>query len=271
MNRQTKRLVVLADLHCSHLSGLTPPRWQLGTQHAAHPKHQKWRAIERECWKFYAKTLRQLQPIDVLVVNGDLIDGRGERSGGTELITLDRSLQCEMAVECIEQAKADFVIITYGTSYHSGQLEDWEDSIAKHFEPHSKIGAHEWLDLNGVVFDFKHKVGTSSVPHGRKTPVEREKLWNALWADAGLQPRADYVIRSHVHYCEGGFSYRGGRQVWAMTTPALQAMGTKYGARQCSGLVDFGLVHFDITPKGGVTWHPHVVKIVSQQARSLKL
>ena len=33
-------------------------------------------------WGWYCNTLADLQPIDRLIVNGDAIDGKGERQGG---------------------------------------------------------------------------------------------------------------------------------------------------------------------------------------------
>ena len=265
-----KRLAVIADPHSGHRVGLTHPDYQWKVPTLTAHIWTKVARIQRECWRWYAKTVKALRPVDVLLVNADCIDGRGERSGGVELITGDRAEQVEIAARVIELWGAKVVIMTRGTPYHTGTEEDWEDVLARRVRAR-KIGDHEWIDLNGIVFDFKHHVGRSTIPHGQFTPQARDWLWNALWAEAGYQPRADWIVRSHVHYARWCGGMRGGREWHATTTPALQAMGTRYGARYCSNLVDFGLMHWDVDGKGGVDWHKHIPKVLSQEARALKL
>lgn len=263
---RSKNVLVISDTHCGHQVGLTPPDWQYRYITNDTTKHNKYAEVQQQCWSFFSKTIKNLPKTDILIINADCIDGRGERSGSTELIEVDRQKQCEMAVECIEYIKADKIIMTYGTPYHVGEVEDWENSIAKDVKA-EKIGSHEWLDINGVVFDVKHHLGSSNMPHGRQAPLSRDWLWNSLWAEAGEQPKADVIIRSHVHY----YSYVGGSDWLAMSTPALQAMGSKYGGRRCSGMVHFGMVSFNIDPKGRFSWEKHIARIEAQKAQVVKL
>lgn len=267
-----KRLICIADPHCGHRVGLCPPKYQWQVKHDKGHIWNKFARIQKECWKWYEGKVKELMPADILVLNGDAIDGRGERSGGVELITGDRNEQVRMAAECIEIWQPKQIVITRGTPYHTGEIESWEDVLADFLKGKNykvKIGDHEWIDVNGVVFDFKHFVGASVVPYGRKTTLSRDVVWNELWAEAKLQPRADWIIRSHVHYCEGGFTFRGSRQINALITPALQAMGTRHGARKMSGLVDFGLVEWNISEEGNVEWQPHIAEVRSQAAKAL--
>ena len=260
-----KRVVVISDQHCGHMTGLTPTAWQTnGSNHAG--KRAKLYAIQKEMWAWYAKTVKALQPISCLIVNGDAIDGKGNRSGGTELITTDLEEQCKIAEVAILHAKADNVVLTYGTAYHtSPDGEDWENVLAYNCGA-KKIGSHEWITVEGTTFDCKHHVGSSSIPHGRQTAISKEHLWAQLWEAKDLQPKSDIFIRSHVHY----FTYCGGDGWLAMTTPPLQGMGTKYGSRRCSGLVDVGLTSFDCN-KGGYSWQPHIAKLQKQKAHSIML
>jgi hypothetical protein len=253
-------------LHCGSQVGLTPPPYQYKLLNKDVSKRNKYAILQRDCWSFYKQTITNLQPIDILVINGDCIDGKGLKSGGTELITSDRHQQCAMAEYCINYTRASKKIISYGTSYHVGTEEDWESDIVKSVHA-DKIGSHEWLDINGLVFDIKHHISSSSVPYSRHTALAKEKVWNALWAEQKDQPNADIIIRSHTHY----FDYCGNAQYLAIITPALQAMGSKYGSRICSGIVDFGLIHFDVDSKGGYEWDYHIAHLVSQKAKTLKL
>lgn len=253
-----KRLVCISDLHSGHNVGLTPPPWQ-GLR-----KKDKWKRVQGELWGQYERMVRENFKPDVLVVNGDAIDGRGEKSGSTELVTVDRFEQCEMASYAINMWEAQHVVMTWGTPYHTGTEEDFEQRIADAVNA-DKIGAQEWVEIEGVVFDFKHKVGSSSIPHGKATPIAKERLWNLLWTEHEEQPRADVIVRSHVHY-----AFMCGEPHWlAMTTPALQGQGSKFGARQCSGHVDFGITVFDCE-KGKFSWRWDTAVVASQQARALK-
>jgi len=264
----SKRVLVMSDLHCGHLVGLTPPDWQLKENPQTIPIKQKAAIVQKECWAKYSKSVRQNGPFDVIIVNGDGIDGRGERSGSSELISVDLEDQAKMAMACIKQAVSDSgckVVFTFGTAYHTGAAEDWENQIAREFN--ASIGSHEWYDINGVIFDCKHHIGASGIPYGRHTASAKEHMWNALWHEEGLQPRADILIRSHVHYHQ----YCGDHKRLRMTTPALQAMGSKYGARRCNGLVHFGVVVFEIDAKGNYEWHADILDIKSQIATAAKL
>ena len=154
---------------------------------------------------------------------------------------------CGLSTDCGTYISEGF--LSHNTPYHSGLEEDWENYVAR--ELGAKIGSHEWLEIYGVVFDFKHKVSSSNIPHGRGTAIAKEKLWNQMWALRDEQPDADVIIRSHVH---NAFMV-GEPGLWlALTTPALQAAGTKYGGRQRSNTVDLGIIVFDVYPDGSYTW-----------------
>ena len=260
-----KRLVAMGDLHCGSWCGLSPIPWQY---HAGiGPEYMQLRgALQRETWGWYERQMAALQPIDVLVVNGDMIDGKGGRSGGTELITADLRAQAEMAAACIRVAKAKKIICTFGTSYHvSADGEDIEAQVADMVG--ASIGGHEWVDVNGCVFDIKHKVGSSQVPHGRYTSIAKENLWNVFWREYEGQPRANVFLRSHVH----AFNYCGNGTFLGITLPALQGFGSKFGERQCSGVIDYGFAHFDIDDNGNYSWKSHLLKIRSVSPQAVKV
>lgn len=257
------RVLVLADLHSGSRSGLTPPAYQFSA-HARDPSRRKYAKIQQLMWDWYCSTLDMLRPFDALIVNGDAIDGKGEKSGATELITADRDEQCDIARECIEVTKAKKVHMIFGTGYHVGTDEDWESVLAQRIG--ADIGSHDWLTKYGVTIDCKHAVGSSSIPHGRHTAIAREHLWSLLWAEREAAPKSDIIIRSHVHYHVGAF----GPGWVAMTTPCLQAW-TKYGSRRCSGMVDIGFVTIDISEGGAYSWavHPFDLRLIATKAREL--
>ena len=248
-----KRVVIIADTHCGHRAGLTPPGWQYPDE-CDDSERSGFARNQRILWDWFSHKIESLRPIDYLFVNGDALDGKGSRSGGTEQVEADRSKQAEMAAEIIEFIGADKILMIYGTPYHVGQEEDWERQIAIRVGA-EKIGGHEWPEVNGLVFDLKHKIGSSTIPHGRYTALGREALWNECWANRSGQPRARVIIRSHVHYNVAIDT----PHVLGIITPALQHWGSKYGVRECAGIVDIGFLSFDVESKEDFTWRRHLL------------
>jgi len=255
-----KRVLIGSDFHCGHRVGLTPPSFQ------SQIKGRKYYKIQQECWEWYYRKVKELKP-DIYIVNGDLIEGIGTRSGATELIDSDIKVQQKMAAECILAAEAETVMVLRGTPYHTSPGgQDAEDYIGEMVGA-KKVEDHGWYNISGVIFDVKHNVGSTSVPYSKGTQISKDQIWNLIWADYKDQPRARIFIRSHVHY----FFHCGDTQWLGIITPALQAMGSKFGARRCVQHIDFGMIHFDVYEDGSYTWMPHIIPVQAQKASAVKL
>lgn len=234
------RLFVGADFHCGHEVGLTPPKWNPVTAEP-NPKLDGMTDYRATMWSRFEKALEPFRPFDGAILNGDLIDGRGDRIGGTEEVFVGRDIQADMAADVIRFIGAKENWITRGTDYHVGPIENWEDQIAG--KVNAQVGDILKVDVNGVVFNARHHIGGSQVPHGRGTALLRDWMWDRLWADAQENyTKADVILRSHVHYCI--MIQQPG--ILAMTTPGLQGYGTRYGERRLSGIIHFGFVVFNI-------------------------
>jgi hypothetical protein len=254
-----KRILIISDLHCGHKAGLTPPEFWVNEHDAATNR------LERECWEFYSNTLKQIGDVDVVVLNGDAIDGKGKRSGGSELLTTDLFIQSKIVRRCVEEINFNKFFMTYGTPYHvSSDGDDFEISIAEYFG--GVIKDHLWLDVNGCVIDFKHKISGSSVLSSRVSALIKEYQWNREWSKINGAPEADVFIRSHVHY---HMSVKDPNTFFGATTPALQAPDTKYGGRQCSGTVHFVMMLLEV-PCNYHNVDDITIKIYKKQLTSTK-
>ena len=257
------RVLFFADSHCGSNIGLTPPAYQYklieNPVTEEHSKRNKWARLQKECWDWYISTVRSFQPIDKCFVMGDLIDGEGKKSGGTELITTDRKVQTCMAIEALEPVQAGGMVFVYGTGYHTGNKEDWETDVSHHFK--SKIGSHEWETVNGVTFDLKHKQSSTKNP---ATSLFNEIVDNREWAITGEQPKADVLVRAHAHrFCSLQLE-----DCRAVALPALQSYGSKFGSRQCTRKVHFGLVAMDVWPDGFIQDHVRIAKLQGHKTRT---
>lgn len=243
-----KRIIVMGDTHCGSMAGLTPPPYQLAF--GSTPRRDRFAEIQRDAWDTYTNLLEENQPYDVGIFTADAIEGKAPRSGGAELITPDRDVQCKMAEYCCDEVRKytnkEFKWYgVYGTPYHVGVTEDFENFVYREagFEAWS---AEEHVEVNKVMINVKHRIGGSSIPHGRFTGLAKEALWNMYWNRDHETPKGDIFVRGHVHYfamcCDPGFA--------ALTVPALQVAATKYGARHCVGTVHWGFVIIDIEEDG---------------------
>ena len=237
--------IIISDLHCGHLFGLTPPDYQISPDDDRQlGKAAEW---EQKTWAWYESQAKAIGHVDRLILNGDAIDGVGLKSGGTELITSDRRRQVQMAKACVEAFDFDAVTVIRGTAYHTGEQEDWEDILADMLGTHAQD--HAWLEYAGCIIDLKHHIGSSTVPGAIPPALTRESVWNAMWAEREMQPRANVFIRSHLHH----FYEAGDGTFLCLVTPALQGW-TKYGSRRLSKTVSFGFLEFSITDKGEFSW-----------------
>ena len=90
-----KKIAVVSDFHCGHAVGLTPPEWNHRGEKV------KFSSIRQECWDFFSSQAKKYGPFDVVIDNGDNIDGKGTKAEGVEIIFPDRMEQAEMAVRCL--------------------------------------------------------------------------------------------------------------------------------------------------------------------------
>ena len=255
-----KSIILTGDWHCGGRTGLTMPQYQY--RDGPGSAFGYYALIQSAVWDWFSAdidAIRERHGIDMLIINGDAIDGSGAKNGGGEMITTDRNIQVEMAENVARFIDAKKCLVTAGTPYHTGQEEDFESVLASNLN--ADFGSHEFVNVNGLIIDCKHKVGSSAIPHGRHTAIAREALWNLLWNEKGVQPRADVIIRSHVHY----HGYCGDSNTLRMTLPAMQ-LWTKYGGRQCSGTIDLGFVHMIVDEHDGdnkpsYSWQAHLLDL----------
>lgn len=234
-----KRIAIISDSHSGHKFGLCPPDWQSG----------KFRKLQKQLWDWFARTAADCGAVDVLVCNGDMIDGNGEKSGGTELITTDRLEQAEMAAQAIRCFDAKRTFVVAGTGYHSGTAEEFERPVADAVGG-SYVG-EAFFRAEGVNVHCRHHIGTAQMPQSKGTALLRAQLMDALAASVGPGgDRADVIVRSHAH----SFLAVANDFGLAFVTDGLQ-LRSRYG-RRLDGWSDVGLLVLDVDGED-VSWTRH--------------
>jgi hypothetical protein len=203
-----KKVLVVSDLHCGSIYGLLPPGFERtdGQGRMFKPR--------RMLWNLWTEMCKETRGADIVIVNGDLIDGKQEIQRQTELLMSTVEEQVDAATLCLRQIKAARGARWYfvqGSEYHDQKGCPAVERVAERFgavkpSPDDNFGGgvHSWetIDLEvepGVVLNVQHGV---SVGQGfyRATPYDREGIYSALAGKDGAAPRADCVIRSHAHF-----------------------------------------------------------------------
>lgn len=226
--------------------------------------------MQKEAWNAYHKIVKRWHKPDFLFVNADCIDGSQAKMGGAELTTPDRNIQSEMAEECITMWDAGQILMTYGSAYHvSSGAEDFEYNIA-HRVKAVEIGGRLNLEIEGVEFDMRHKVGSSWIPHGRATPLLREMMWNLMREAVEGETQGKklrVVVRSHVHYHI--WIEQPGRVMF--TTPCLQLSRGRYGSRECAGETHWGVIRLTVEDGAIINKEVEICRLTANRPRLIKL
>lgn len=247
---KAKRVLILSDLHCGHILGLTHPEY-----------FNHFREIQAAGWSFFTKNIKALGHIDLCIINGDTVDGEGKKDS-RQHITTDSSLQQKIAIRCLSEVKAERFVFLRGTPYHVTTDMELEDGIADYFN--AEIHDSRKIDVNGCVIHARHTAGKGGTAYGSATSLQRSAVVQMLNDVECEEVKADIFIRSHIHE----YNLIERELYTAITTPCLQFKGTSYG-RQCTGFYSFGFIWLDIRGKHDYDIHKVLLKGANHKKESV--
>lgn len=210
-------ILVDADTHNGNVFGMWHPDFRLragGGYDLNAGQRYLW-----DCRMHLADKLRRGQEsgrfnICGHIYNGDEIDGHQRAQDQLEAITVDPVDQADNFEVCHKEfadraglAKVP-LYFTQGTEYHIGKGAADVERIAKSLGAVQYVGvgtgrySRESLDLDtgyGVTINFAHGIGGGVFLY-RATPIDREALWSAIVGKQGLMPKAEVIVRSHLHH-----------------------------------------------------------------------
>ena len=167
-----------------------------------------------ECWRHLIASWPEL---DLLVLMGDLIDGKQQKSSGCGVFDGDLGTQAEKAAEVLKPLaqKAKKIMRVWGTPYHESH-----DKILKIVDLTLGVALTKQvidLEIDGQVLNVAHHpMGGGTLYRG--TSLDREALWSQLAAHARSVPDARWIVRAHRHY----YALQDGRQRTILAMPCWQ-------------------------------------------------
>jgi len=249
------RMLILSDMHCGNISGLTPPEY-------IPPIYSKWLT---PFWDWYVAAVAQVGPVDDLIVNGDALDGPGKKET-TNLLTTDVGEQQDMADTIIGQVDAKRVHMVRGTPFHSDGDTAYEDGIGE-----APIGDDLRVEVRGRKFLFRHVCGRSDTDRGQFGQVAKELTNEILQSFSEGYDTADVLVRSHVHYHALVAIPHGpeSRMHYAFTTPSLELRGPRSGSfvrKLRTWLYHVGIVLVEVDEVGEVFIRPIMFPLMKYMA-----
>ncbi len=206
--RRIYRIGVVSDLHVGSIYGLMPPGFETSAGSVA-----SLNIGQRYLWDCWTDARKRIGKLDALILNGDVIDGRQSRQGGSEFALPMLEDQSEAAVRSMRYFTATSgnrnvqIFCLQGTTYHDEEAGREMEVVAQRLSAvqYSGLGTGRYckevldLTLDNVTLNFAHGISVSSGLY-RATAPDREALWSALAGKEGRSLKADCVVRSHAHY-----------------------------------------------------------------------
>lgn len=209
------KILTLSDLHIGGFRSIWPEGGSIEVEPGERQTWQLTRGQEYlwECWQHLLTSIPR--SLDGIIINGDVIQGHRD-PWSTKLCATSFNDQIQAATELLTPLakRTKKIFLTAGTKYHNIEYGDAEQLIARNL--HAK---HlPWLNLKvgNRLINAVHGHATGFIY--RTTMLEREAFFSLLANAAHQTPKANIVIRSHVHFYA---EYRSGEMV-AFFTPCWQ-------------------------------------------------
>ena len=225
-----KAVVVISDLHIGSSVGLCPTAGMRQDDGGWYKLSGKQRSLARCFENFREWALKRTDAAEsrVIVINGDLIDGYHHNT--VAVATNNVMIQEQTAIEFLKPVAADYdkTYVVRGTEAHVGKSAQSDEAIARalNCEVDPDTGAHSrwqcWMDVDGLVFNIAHHVGTTSSAAYESSAVMREMVAALVEAGQWEQRLPDVLIRSHRHrYIKIAIPSKKG-EIQAAVTPGWQ-------------------------------------------------
>jgi len=209
-SKKSLHVVGVADLHVGSRVGLADPK-TTPTSDAGAPI----RSALFDIWG--TATTGKWKSPDVLIVNGDAIEGPNRKGKGLGTWSTEGREQIDEAVHLLRMWKARHIYVIRGSNYHVDRDGDAAEEIlaqklkAEVYPNQEDVdrdrrvrsGWHWYLHLAGVTFHVAHHIAVSKVFHYQSTPTARQMLQaklNDQLRHTIEKYRTDIVLRAHAHY-----------------------------------------------------------------------
>lgn len=258
--------MALGDIHAGSRAAICVPDMELCGGGSF-----RYSAAQRGLYEAWCGLSKEWANSDVLIVNGDAIEGQARKESGVPCWSTDLDDQLQCAELLVKEFGAKKIYIINGTGYHT-------DAGGKSLECHlgdrlgaEKIGAggqrsaeEIFLTVGGLTFHAAHHISIGTGWY-KTTPLARELVF-ALLNESDFH-KTDVILRSHVHYfCGVEFHRQHG-----FTLPCWQ-LRTRYMMKKSAfGMTpSIGAIRFRIYPGGELRIDKRLFKVAEARPKLFK-
>lgn len=257
------RGVIISDTHVGGLFALAD------LDDPAVPRGGQGKATREALFEIYrdAATKGPYSEPDILVLNGDGIEGQNRKSNGIGTWTTDLNVQIDNATRILKMWNAKRIFVVRGSNYHVGAGNSGlqcEEQLARNvnaepiphqdgipYENMERSAWEQYIHLGNITAHFAHKIAVSKVFHYQTTPTARQmlqaKLNDRLRHEID-EYRTKVVVRSHAHYFNH-IEFSGSKGYVTPCWKALDDFMLSNGPLDISP--DIGYLGFTVTENGG--------------------
>ena len=222
-------IVCLSDLHCGDRFGLYPLDVSVlldeGSQHRpGHSQELLWdHHVAFRQWVWEQTEGRRY----ILVTNGDCMDGVHHDS--VTQFTHNKQDQRKVAAAVLQPLRdgAMSYYATRGTEVHAGSSGQDEEGMAAMLNATPARNGHYarwnlWLEVGGVLCNFKHHIGTTGSAAFAGTALSKEVVLTLAEAARLGRPVPRVIVRSHRHVADMYTKPSPGGDIICVVTPGWQ-------------------------------------------------
>jgi hypothetical protein len=252
---KSKTIVCLSDCHVGSWYAVAPPSFTVNRGDETY--QMKYNAIQKSLYKAWKECATEWNSPDILVINGEPIDGPNCREPSAVWSTRLQD-QMEAAKILIRMYNAKKIYTTRGSDYHvTVEDQPFEEYFGKEIGATSVKGFYAPNELNlavnGRIINFMHALPNTISWQYRSTAITREMAMIKL--NRSHRYDADIIIRSHVHF----FWYSGSTSHLAIITPCFKLTDWyAYKKGSASSAPDIGAVRLTINEDGSF-YHEHKI------------
>lgn len=205
-----KKVVILSDIHSGSEYAVKSP-WATVREDDTHSQMNSQQEVLFDHWKDLSKKWRRP---DVLIINGDLIEGLQPKSQLTHCWSSDLFDQADDCIRLVNMFGAKTIYVVRGTPYHTQTRGiDIEESIAKELgavKERSRYSTEfKLLDISpnrfiGRIVHVTHHIAGSKWFMYRSTALARDMasmmLNESHFVERDIGQKIFGIIRAHNHY-----------------------------------------------------------------------